>query len=479
MSGFFVYFRCWPDFSDSFPFEKFNGLPDDDLQSALNEFAEDWLRKSKAEVRQSWLAKRQKRTQAIKQRASQFSNPPNGAPTTHGRRTTRRPRRRPPFFARVGRYAGWLRKIPIVFEDQIVGPKTWFYVAESRELTDLIVSTLANQRSLDYEDHDAEHLLNPRYGIVPADDYNTAEATAIRWSIDKLSAGVATVPYGKIAVEIGSLARKTAGELATTWASRPDEEQPDLSAARLDRPDGDQEITVPSPNDSDDFQLPPQWWYMSEGSSRRVAWNEHGQRVYDDAVWPQKGINDLADLLAYIDTALGQVEGLRVLSDTTAKIGLEHGKDVVRNARTWLFRHKFRGFPAEPPSVNELDSDSVESVLHKIITWIENKVDVTVIQSGEVVQLDAGDETEADATRFVATETTQRESPLPTKPKRRGRPKADDDTIKRESKLAEAWKRAREAGVYKPDFAKEQKMTLVKFGKLLGRVAARKSRSDK
>lgn len=64
------------------------------------------------------------------------------------------------------------------------------------------------------------------------------------------------------------------------------------------------------------------------------------------------------------------------------------------------------------------------------------------------------------------------------KRKRSGRPKADYKTKEREAQLAADWERARDAGTYKADFAKDNKLTVRKLDALLDRVAKRKARSD-
>lgn len=64
-------------------------------------------------------------------------------------------------------------------------------------------------------------------------------------------------------------------------------------------------------------------------------------------------------------------------------------------------------------------------------------------------------------------------------PKTRGRKKADSKTMEHEATLAEEWEKARDADVYKPDFATDNGMTQKDLDKLLDRVAARKRRSDK
>ena len=44
MAEYFVFFRCWPGFSDPFPIEQFNGLPDEEVGPALKSFAQEQLK---------------------------------------------------------------------------------------------------------------------------------------------------------------------------------------------------------------------------------------------------------------------------------------------------------------------------------------------------------------------------------------------------------------------------------------------------
>jgi hypothetical protein len=64
------------------------------------------------------------------------------------------------------------------------------------------------------------------------------------------------------------------------------------------------------------------------------------------------------------------------------------------------------------------------------------------------------------------------------KRKRRGRKKADYKTVQKEAALAAEWERARDTGIYKPDFAKGKKMTARELDALLDRVAKRKRPSE-
>jgi hypothetical protein len=63
-------------------------------------------------------------------------------------------------------------------------------------------------------------------------------------------------------------------------------------------------------------------------------------------------------------------------------------------------------------------------------------------------------------------------------PKRRGPKKADYNTVQREAALAAEWDRARDAGTYKVDFARDKGMKTPDLQKLLNRVYARKNPSE-
>lgn len=63
------------------------------------------------------------------------------------------------------------------------------------------------------------------------------------------------------------------------------------------------------------------------------------------------------------------------------------------------------------------------------------------------------------------------------RPRKRGRPKADYATVRREAKLASDWQRAK-ASVLKAEFARQHGMTLRDFQTLLSRVNKRKTRAD-
>lgn len=83
-----------------------------------------------------------------------------------------------------------------------------------------------------------------------------------------------------------------------------------------------------------------------------------------------------------------------------------------------------------------------------------------------------------DYNRNLQTAAGPPAQPVESTPRRRGRKKADYNTEQREAKLAADWVRAKEAGVYKPQFAKDHGMRPAELEALLARVRKRKSRAD-
>ena len=91
-----------------------------------------------------------------------------------------------------------------------------------------------------------------------------------------------------------------------------------------------------------------------------------------------------------------------------------------------------------------------------------------------------GDMTPAEFVVAVkaADDKTETASPSKKARMRRGRKKADYETVRREAQIVDDWKQAKENKRYKPDFAKEKGMTLKELDRLLNRVARRKARSE-
>ena len=50
MAEQYFYVRCWPGFTDRFPFDRFNLLPDDQIGIALDAYAAGWERRNKGKI---------------------------------------------------------------------------------------------------------------------------------------------------------------------------------------------------------------------------------------------------------------------------------------------------------------------------------------------------------------------------------------------------------------------------------------------
>lgn len=93
---------------------------------------------------------------------------------------------------------------------------------------------------------------------------------------------------------------------------------------------------------------------------------------------------------------------------------------------------------------DEADDDQAEDEAEKLLDWVTDEIKN---QSDKATGSQNGD----------------------TGTKRRGRRKADYETVQREAEIADRWKKARECGVCKVDFAHDEGTTLKKLQQLLDR----------
>jgi len=109
---------------------------------------------------------------------------------------------------------------------------------------------------------------------------------------------------------------------------------------------------------------------------------------------------------------------------------------------------------------------------------MEEVVDQIATASLEVETLEPNQEAKNEKQPKV-DDRMRAATPKQKKSKRRGRRKADDETVEREAEITEAWAKAKRSGVYKPDFARDKKISLKDFNNLLARVSRRNSRANK
>ena len=180
-------------------------------------------------------------------------------------------------------------------------------------------------------------------------------------------------------------------------------------------------------------------------------------------------------------------------------------RDVVQMTKGFLV-DKARGTPAEWPqaefdaacAVTATQRSEIENVAGKPANWLNDLLEdvqrAARLPEGECFAFAkslenyefALNRTRLQSRNVSVSEPTIQEAatelealPAGTTPKRRGRRKAAEQTVAREAQIAANWERARDAGIYKPVFARDNGMTTAKLDALLDRVAKRNKRSDK
>jgi hypothetical protein len=222
-SDIFVFFRCWPSFDESFPFGLFNHLSDEEIVPALEKYALDWLHKNKQKVKDRWASRKRDQTKRINKQSRRRTGP--GDPVSSTRRAAkfdwrtgvRGVGRDAPLFVKVAHYAGWIKRQIGNFGDLPVGPITWFIRTPRHQLVEQLVADLNKRYQLDYEGHEPEYWLQPRFGYVPVETFDVVKQASIQRDINLLEEGKPQVLHADIARDIGRRARKVALELAEAF----------------------------------------------------------------------------------------------------------------------------------------------------------------------------------------------------------------------------------------------------------------------
>lgn len=186
----FVYVRYWPGFTDSFPYERFNGLSDNDVLHELRHALakELWSRRSEI-TRRRHEAKR-RRIEAIKARRAQFLGRPTGS-FHHPQPPPPKPRKtRCSRFARLAQFVGWhevggyfLRKSG----EFLFSPRIWIAELESAECANDLVKELTELRPVNDQEWERHRLLNPRCGQFSCDDLSRGAQASVLADIQDLS----------------------------------------------------------------------------------------------------------------------------------------------------------------------------------------------------------------------------------------------------------------------------------------------------
>ena len=181
MAAYYLFFRCWPGFTEQFPIDRFNALSDDELPDALDTFAQEQLHANKSTIKRVRAERKRQLLEAMKRQSRSVLPGPRGPIPRSGarmgrgfiyQRIRRAPRKGTPLVCRVGGYLGWWRGGKCHFGDRVAGPRVWFWETPDLDFAEYLVTRLNGQRSLreyDYEAVEAEYELNLHFGWVAAE----------------------------------------------------------------------------------------------------------------------------------------------------------------------------------------------------------------------------------------------------------------------------------------------------------------------
>jgi len=264
MAAYYVFVRCWPGFTEPFPFEQFNSLTEEELGPALEAFAREQLRAHgvRAQIKQRVKQRRRNRVSALVKQSKRLLGP--SPQPKSGRRVDIReirrmiglPDRKLPLVCQLGDYLGWYR--PWTTGDVGDWPsRVWFWKTLSREFAKQLVAELGCRPNLDFHEHQAEFYFNPRPGFISDEGMSNGERAAIGRFMNKIQAGQEPpVNRAKLAKLIGYRAFQVARELAEAW---PADALPELAEVPAVEDTGPQEATggrEPSPEEAGEDSQP-------------------------------------------------------------------------------------------------------------------------------------------------------------------------------------------------------------------------------
>jgi hypothetical protein len=185
----FVYVRYWPGFTDSFPYEQFSTLPENEIERALRASLakELWWRHDEIRARRAALKK--KRLESISRLKRQAV-----APVNFDRRSTRRVEAKPrktrcQRFARMASYIGWHEVGGYIARNDgeyLFTPKVWIAELVSVECATYLVKELTELQPADDNERERIQVFNPKYGWSRCDSLNRGEQASILAAIQQL-----------------------------------------------------------------------------------------------------------------------------------------------------------------------------------------------------------------------------------------------------------------------------------------------------
>jgi hypothetical protein len=184
----FVYVRYWPGFTEDFPYERFNELPDGKVDTALRAALAKELWKRHEEIRTLRRSRKQRVLEAIKRRRSQVI-PRYPGPLRHDEPPrTKPPKTRCSRFARLGWYVGWHEQGGYLLSksgEYLFTPRIWIADTEATCAHDL-VNDLTKLPSANDEERERRQAFNPRFGLVFCAELSRGEQASALAEIQQL-----------------------------------------------------------------------------------------------------------------------------------------------------------------------------------------------------------------------------------------------------------------------------------------------------
>lgn len=220
-------------------------------------------------------------------------------------------------------------------------------------------------------------------------------------------------------------------------------------------------------------------WCVAEWMQRLREWHEIGLirldvRLPDDVdpIRRKRTARRLSKLMEFADAAEKSIAPVILHLTAVTRRPVEYGGFT---APTWCELTVNLAIAAhrDPGVLMRLPNDG--SLLAHVET--ECRLAVTALErTANAAHQAAAADTEAAVIRDDKAPSSGRAAKA--KPKRPGRKKADYETVQKEAKIVAQWERARDAGAYKPVFAKDHGMTMKQLKQLLDRVAKRTRPSE-
>jgi len=346
MPGHYVFVRCWVGFTDAFPFEEFNCLPDSQIVDAIESYALDWLRKNKAAAREEIRRRKTEKMGllAALERRARHALPGGPARRSvgfsgHGGTTSsiwrpgiglvpldqpysRKRRPRPSLGVRVAQLVGWAH----VRSESFGNPSPSSRIFATTSVEDRgDAEQIARALQMRHGDSGLGKQLVLRFGVVPASDLSPAEQLNAELFVENIRAGE-SVDADENIENIARLIVPDAAEFeAKLKKIRARAETIGNGSDKHSRePDGDATGDSPPPEDPDAKKLAP-------SRVKAAAVYEWGINTIDDADnmilrdLHHAILEKLDDFVGAAHLGAGELEKLQELRDS-----LPHDPDTFR-----------------------------------------------------------------------------------------------------------------------------------------------------